>query len=147
MKKSLAKIDMELKIMALKVNECTHHFHGLASVCLIDLHIWNNTTGRTAQNLEFYSKGAVSIYCPPLHIKIDWLFVKLVMNSQCVRAFTWRWVVGEVNYFDKLHWFTFSNRKKEPIKRVKIIHFIKTQISYKQPRENVLFLKTKKLNL
>ena len=55
--------------------------------------------------------------------------------------------MGEVNYFDKLHWFTFSNRKKEPIKRVKIIHFIKTQISYKQPRENVLFLKTKKLNL
>ena len=55
--------------------------------------------------------------------------------------------MGEVDYFDKLHWFTFSIREKEPIKRIKIIHFIMTQISYKQPKGNVLFSKTKKLTL
>ena len=37
-------------------------------------------------------KGAVSICCPPLHTKIDCLFVKLAINGPCVRAFTWRWV-------------------------------------------------------
>lgn len=56
-------------------------------------------------------------------------------------------VVGKLNYFDMADWFTFSIRKKELIKRIKIIHFITTQISYKQPRENVLFSKAKKLTL
>ena len=55
--------------------------------------------------------------------------------------------VSEVDYFDKLHRFNFSIRKKEPIMCIKIIHFITTQISYKQLRDNVLFLKTKKLTL
>ena len=36
----------------------------------------------------------MSIYCPPPHIKIDCLFVKLLINGTCVRAFAWRWVVG-----------------------------------------------------
>ena len=55
--------------------------------------------------------------------------------------------MGEVDYFDKLHWLTFSIREKEPIKRIKIIHFIMTQISNKQPKGNVLFSKTNKLTL
>ena len=69
---------MQEKTVKIEIlNEFAHHFHGRASVCLIDLHIWNKTTG-TAENLKFYSKWAVSICCLPLHIKIDCLFVKLV---------------------------------------------------------------------
>ena len=140
MQKNPVKVDMQVKIMIFKINKFTHHFHGPIGVYLIDLHIWNNTTGTTAENLKFYSKGAVSICCPPLHIKIDHLLVKLAIDGPFVRAITWRCVVSKVNYLDKLHWLTFSNRKKEPIKHIKIIHFITTQISYKQPSENVLLL-------
>ena len=39
--------------------------------------------------------------------------------------------MGKMNYFDTFDWFTFSLRKKEPIKPNKIIHFTTTQISYK----------------
>ena len=46
-------------VLTSKVNEFTHHFHGLAGVCLIDLHIWNKTTGAIAENLKFYSKWTV----------------------------------------------------------------------------------------
>ena len=73
---------------------------------LTNLHIWNSTTAATADNLKFYSKWAVSIYCPPC-IKIDCSFVKWVINDLSVRALTWGWVVGKMNYY------LFEN-KKEP---------------------------------
>ena len=62
-------------------------------------HHCNNTW-----EFKFYNRWAVIIYCS-LHVKIDCSFVKLVMNGTWVRAFTWRWVVGKMKYFQKLDWF------------------------------------------
>ena len=42
----------------------------------------------------------------------NWLlFVKLVINGTFVRVFTWKWVVGKMNYFETLDWFPFSPEK------------------------------------
>ena len=77
-----------------KVNEFTYHFHGLSVVCVTN-HIRNNTVATTAENLKFYNKWTVrSIFCLRLHIKIDFSFVKLVINSTCVRLFIWSWLVS-----------------------------------------------------
>ena len=99
----LSRLKCKLKF-DFKVNEFTHHFHGLSGIFLTNLYIWNNTTAATSENFKFYKRWAVIIYCS-LHVKIDCSFVKLVMNGAWVRAFTWRWVVGKIKYFQKLDWF------------------------------------------
>ena len=109
------KIEMEFKIMT------STNLH----VPFTNLHIWNNTTATTAENLEFYSKWAVSIYCPPMHIKIDCSFVKQVINGKCVRKE--RLYGGE--------WWA---------KWIILIYligslFLQKKISCKQSRENVFF--------
>ena len=74
---------------------------------------WNNTIATTAENLKFHSKWAVrsTVHLP--HIKIDCFICETGnTHSTCIRTFTWRWVVGEVNYFEMLDWFPFFPRKK-----------------------------------
>ena len=104
-------------------------------------HHWNNSWKFKILQLT------VSAVCLWISRLTAYLLNWQQMDGPCVRVFTWRWVVGKVNYFDRLHWFTFSIRKKEPTKRIKIIHIIRTQISYRQPRENVLVLKNYKWEL
>ena len=74
---------------------------------LTNFHIWINTIATTAKNLKFYSKWAVRSIVHLAHSKIDCSLVKRVINGTCVRAFTWRLVVGEMNYFEMLDWFSF----------------------------------------
>ena len=53
------------------------------------------------------------IYFPPPSYQ-NWLLICETGNthSTCIRTFTWRWVVGEVNYFEMLDWFPFFPRKR-----------------------------------
>ena len=81
--------------------------------CNLKRVVLGKNLGTTAKNSKFYSKWAVSLCSPPLHIEIECSFVKLVINGPCVRAFPSRWVLGKINIFDMLDWFTFSLRKKE----------------------------------
>ena len=81
--------------------------------CNLKRLVLGKNLGTTAKNSKFYSKWAVSLCSPPLHIEIECSFVKLVINGPCVRAFPSRWVLGKINIFDMLDWFTFSLRKKE----------------------------------
>ena len=65
-----------------------HHFHGLLGIWITNLHIWNNTTATKAENLTFYSKWDVSIYCPPLYIYQNWLLI-------CETASKWHTILLE----------------------------------------------------
>ena len=76
---------------------------------LTNLLIWNNTTATTTENFTENEQWVSTVHLP--HIKIDCSFVKQVINGTCVKAFTWRWAVGEMNYFEMLDWFPFSPEK------------------------------------
>ena len=85
--------------------------------CNLKRVVLGKNLGTTAKNSKFYSKWAVSLCSPPLYIEIECSFVKLVINGPCVRAFPSRWVLGKINIFDMLDWFTFSLRKKGSISK------------------------------